>query len=367
MAHHKPVTLPMPESLPVAPPDSSPLTTESSVHALPTALLAATPEAAAPAAPAPAAQGLQPEEHAAVDTDLIRTSLLEEVLRTRGVNPNGWLREILEPLTARPLNHFLQIMQEADRRTAAYGFFEAVRWLLPFFARAVEVIGVENVPKEGPVLLLANHPGNFDEVVIAANINRPDLRIFANSHPILTSFPAISRHAVFSKANDPGAGMAALRTGIRKLREGNTVLLFPTGRTDPDPRRTQGAEAAIESWSPSMELLVNKAPETLVIVSLVSGVVSRPIFENPLLRLQKQQLERQKIAGSIQMALQMIFPRRFNLVPRLTFSQPMSLRDLTQGGTRTVQRGIIEEAQALLQLHKGDTPIVPPMALTPVT
>ncbi|MGL4649627.1 MAG: lysophospholipid acyltransferase family protein, partial [Caldilineaceae bacterium] len=255
---------------------------------------------AVPAPPIVPAPTEAPVRHLPVNVTLIRKSLLDEIMTSRGVDPNGRLRDLVEPLVARSIDRFVQMMAEVDRLTATQSFFEAARWMLPHFARGVEVIGAESVPADGPVLFVSNHPGNFDEVVIAANVSRPDLRIFANSHPILTQFPAISRHAVFSKANDPLARMNALRSGIRNLRQGSSLLIFPTGRTDPDPRRIAGAGEAIENWSPSVELIVNKAPETQVVVTLVSGVVSRPILNNPLLRLRKQQLERQKLAGTIQ-------------------------------------------------------------------
>ncbi len=324
--------------------------------------------ALAPAAPARAKERAPVIElpPPAVNVTLIRKSLLDEIMASRGMAVDGRARRIVEPIVARSIDRFVQMMAEVDRRTAAYGFFEAARWMLPHFARGVEVIGADLVPTEGPVLFVSNHPGNFDEVVIAANVRRPDLRVFANSHPVLTSFPAISRHAVFSKENDTAARMNALRSGIRNLRQGGALLIFPTGRTDPDPRRIAGASEAIEGWSPSVELIVNRAPETQVVVTLVSGVTSRPILNNPLMRVRRQQLERQKLAGTIQMALQMVFPRLFHLTPRVSFSRPLSLRELTQEGGRSVQQAIIAQAQGLLHLHTPETPVVPPIALSSV-
>jgi len=319
----------------------------------------------APVEPLATAVGADPVRAGAVRSEYIRNTLLDEILRTRGLDPQSWVRNMLEPLVSGPIDRFIQIVAEVDRRTADHSFLDAARWLLPQFARGVEVIGAENVPGDGPVLFVSNHPGNFDEVVITANVPRPDLRIFANSHPILTSFPALSRHIVFSKVNDPGARMNALRNGIRNLRQGSSLLIFPTGRTDPDPRRIEGAGEAIENWSPSVELLVNKAPETRVVVTLVSGVVSRPILNNPLLKLRRQKLERQKLAGTIQMAMQLLFPRLFNIIPRVSFSRPFELAELTDDGARSVQRGIIEQAQSLLHLHTADTPVVPPLLLQP--
>src|SRR5690606_1385745 len=113
---------------------------------------------------------------------------------------------------------------ETDRRTDSEDFSRATGWLLPHFATGLEVIGEENIPDNGPILMLANHPGAFDEIAIAASVPRTDLHIFANDHPVLTSFPAISRHAVYSGTRDAHQRMAGLRNGIRRLSEGNVLL-----------------------------------------------------------------------------------------------------------------------------------------------
>ena len=294
---------------------------------------------------------------------ILRGTLLEEILRTRGFPPNGRLRALLEPIVKRPLDHFINICYEFDRRAAEKDFLAAARWMLPLFARGVEVMGVEHVPTEGPVLIVSNHPGAFDEVVIAATVPRADIRIFANKHPILAALPAVSTHAIYSAATDTNARMNALRNGIRNLREGRMLLLFPTGRTDPDPRRINGAAEALANWSHSIDLLVKKAPETQVVVSIVSGMTSPVMMRNPFTWLKRQQLEKQKLAQTVQLALQMLFPRLIDLVPRITFGPAMTLADLTQDGAQNVQQGVIEQAKRLLHLHTPAGPLVQPVFL----
>lgn len=299
------------------------------------------------------------------DPAMLERTLMEAVFNTRGIAPDGRIARLLEPLVGRSLRGFVNIFAEFDRRCAASDFVQAARWVLPTFASGVEVIGADYVPREGPVLLVANHPGNFDEVVIAAALRRPDIRIFANAYPILTSFPNISRHAIFSRANDPLARMNAVRNGIKHLRRGKLLVIFPTGRTDPDPRVVEGARESLNEWSQSVELMVNKAPETQVVVTMVSGVNSLAMLRTPPLLFRRPPLERQKLAGSVQMALQILFPRWFNLVPRISFSDPLTLREMTTGRASTVREAIIRQAERWLELHTLQQPVVPPLALRP--
>ncbi len=285
---------------------------------------------------------------------MLRRTLLEEMLRTRGVDPNGRLRRLIEPIGGRAIDHFLAIAIEFDRRVGEHGTLHAARWMLPRFVRGVEVAGDDQVPPEGPLLVLSNHPGSFDEIVIAATLPRHDLRVFANDHPILTSLPAVASRSVFSKAGDAHAAMAAVRNGIKNLRAGRTLLLFPNGRTDPDPRRTPGAREAFATWSPSIELILRKAPETQVVFSIVSGVVSPTVMRSPFLRLRRPVLERQKLAQMIQVAVQLFVPRLFRQLPRITFSPSFSIDDLTSGGAHGLHEGIVAHAQRMLDLHRDD-------------
>jgi len=289
----------------------------------------------------------------------IRDAILDVTLESRGFPVQGTLRRVLEPIATPLLNTFINIIAKADRDIAEDSFRTAARNMLPRFVRAVEVLGMENIPDEGPVLLLSNHPGAFDEVVIAALVKRRDLRVFANDHPILTSFPHISDHAVYSGLSDAHQRMAGLRNGVKFLRSGGIMLIYPAGRTEPDPRMTPGAYSAFENWSESIELLVNKTPDLHIVVTMVSGVVSSGLLQSGLLDFQKDPLERQKLATSIQVGLQFGFPRLFNIVPRVTFGPAQTVEELTLDGALSIHAAAIARARQMLPLHAPGAPALP--------
>jgi 1-acyl-sn-glycerol-3-phosphate acyltransferase len=93
----------------------------------------------------------------------------------------------------------------------------------------IETIGLENFPKDGGVLLCANHIDNLDPPVVGLTAPRPvsfmaKAELF--SAPILkTLLPHIRAFPVKRGLSD----REALRSGLRLLKEGNVLGLFPEG------------------------------------------------------------------------------------------------------------------------------------------
>jgi 1-acyl-sn-glycerol-3-phosphate acyltransferase len=91
------------------------------------------------------------------------------------------------------------------------------------------VIGKENLPSEGGVLLCTNHIHNFDPIVVGITSPRP-IHFMAKEElftvPILGKImPLINAFPVKRGLSDRGA----LRKGLGILKEGNVLGLFPEG------------------------------------------------------------------------------------------------------------------------------------------
>lgn len=91
----------------------------------------------------------------------------------------------------------------------------------------VEVKGLENIPREGPALIVANHSGyaGADAIVLSHLI-----------HARVGRVPRILAHPFFFRARflrvfsfTRGLREASYRAGLRSLRNGNVVLIFPEG------------------------------------------------------------------------------------------------------------------------------------------
>lgn len=93
----------------------------------------------------------------------------------------------------------------------------------------IRVIGKENVPKDGPVIICSNHISNLDPPVVGITSPR-DIYFMAKGE--LFDKPILGKLLRGIQAFPVKRGMRdrnALRTGLKILEEGNTLGLFPEG------------------------------------------------------------------------------------------------------------------------------------------
>ncbi|EWG10825.1 lysophospholipid acyltransferase family protein [Cytobacillus firmus] len=92
-----------------------------------------------------------------------------------------------------------------------------------------EVIGKENFPAEGGVLLCSNHIDNLDPPVVGINAPRP---VYFMAKEELFNVPVLGKIVPHLNAFPVKRGMSdreALRKGLGILKEGNVLGLFPEG------------------------------------------------------------------------------------------------------------------------------------------
>jgi 1-acyl-sn-glycerol-3-phosphate acyltransferase len=283
----------------------------------------------------------------------LRQALMDEVFNTLGIAGKPWPRRLLKPLLWTAATRFTRIAAKFEILIEKAGFYQAMRRILPDFVTGFQVSGEELVPREGPLLVVSNHPGTFDSLVIAANLSREDVSIIAGNYLFLKQLPHASRHLIFVSRDDVHDRMAVVRASIRHLRQGGALVLFPSGRVDPDPDFMPGAADELGRWSASLELFLRQAPQTRLLPTIVSGTMKASFVNSPLMRLWKGRWERQRAAEILQVARQMSLPFRLKLVPRMTFGAPISAEELLQDLSRARPlEGIIEAACKLLARHR---------------
>lgn len=106
-------------------------------------------------------------------------------------------------------------------RSVVYGVFK------PLYR--VEVIGRENIPKDGGVLICSNHINNFDPIIVGMMAPRP-VHFMAKEE--LFNVPVLGKMVPHLNAFPVKRGMSdreALRKGLAILKEGKVLGLFPEG------------------------------------------------------------------------------------------------------------------------------------------
>lgn len=212
-------------------------------------------------------------------------------------------------------------------------------WALERMARSVEVEGRENVPREGPLLIVSNHPGLADALALFATVPRDELRVVAAHRPFLEALPHTSRY-LFTIEERSQERLGLVREAARSLKSGGAVLTFPGGRIEPDPEVLPGACERLDEWSGSAELFARLVPGLTVVPVAVSGVLSPAALRNPLTLLRRRTEDRRWLAAT----LQMLTPALRGVTTRVTFGPPIRAED-----ERSVNRRAREEMRLMLR------------------
>ena len=166
-------------------------------------------------------------EAVSTDTAFLRNAIIDDIFRGLGPSAEGLPRKIMWPVVWPPAHKFSQLAARFDKFVENSGNIrDAMQDLLPNFVSDVKVSGSEVIPQDGPLLVVSNHPGTFDEVVIASNLPRKDLKIVAGGFPFLRNLQHTREHLIFISQNF-GERMAVVREIINHLENGFSLLLFP--------------------------------------------------------------------------------------------------------------------------------------------
>jgi hypothetical protein len=287
-----------------------------------------------------------------VNPESLRTALMTDIYRIIGVAKVGILRRMADWLMQKPLRIFCNAAAEMDRIVGEEGVPIGATWIVnTWFANAITVRGQENIPLDGPLLAVSNHPGGIDSACLAAALNRTDLKIVASNAPFLRRLPNVSQHLILI-GSDTATRMTVIRQGIRHLETGGALLIFPTGLIDPDPGWMPGAVARLEDWSGSVEIFIRKVPEARLLPAVASDVLHPSFSKNPITKLQSVPWKRQRMAELLQFIDQLLRPGKIRMDPKITFGRTFSLADLeTNGEGRRLREAIIGIEREVISDH----------------
>ncbi len=277
--------------------------------------------------------------------------LIDEIILAAGLKKTARTRWVFNLFLHGITISLSTICVTTDRKIATEGFPAAVGWMAGHWVRKVRTRGAGTVPAEGPLLVVSNHIGAYDILVAPAQINRRDVKIIASASPFFKRLPNASRYMIYS-ADTPQSRMTAARQGIQHLQEGRALLLFGTGLVDPDPQVYPDAEAAIENWSPSIDLFLRQAPQAQVVISILSGIVLPRWAHSPLTWLRRLDWQKRRIAEYGQVIEQLLFPGKPNISPSMTIAPPVSVETLRgESGSGRLLPAVISRGKVLLIDH----------------
>ena len=274
-------------------------------------------------------------------------SLIFELTNAFALPQTNNARRVIRWVFGRAAQRVAELGIGLDREVERGGLRGGSRWILPRFVKSHSARGQENIPPEGPLVIASNHPAGVDSLVISAHVTRPDYKVIIGDIPFFENLPHVSEHAIYApKPSDSGGRMRAVRESLRHLKAGGALLIFARGGIEPDPDIMPNPDGEFDRWSRSLEIFLQRVPQTRVLVTIASGVISRAAMNSPLTRLRKLRPDRQRIAFLTQIARQMLSGREtFGLTPRVTFGE------VVEGAQQHILDSIHAAAQRVLKRH----------------
>jgi hypothetical protein len=262
--------------------------------------------------------------------EAVTDALLSEIQSVMGLAPNHLTRQTVRSIFGPAARRLANLLVRLDHDTANHGLRAAAENMLSKFVQDFQVDCPEAIPRDGPLLVVSNHPGSYDLLLLVASLFRDDLKIISSDIAIFRYLPSVAPHFIPITA-DPYRRMAAFRAGLRQLLEGKALLIFPRGDVEAEPMLSANAAQGIAHWSLSLDLFLRRAPRTCSIVAIVSNVFSPRWANHPILRFWKRTEQRQKIAQIIQVAEQLVLSKRpLNLIPRVSYSPPLIFSEVDE-------------------------------------
>jgi len=209
------------------------------------------------------------------------------------------IRRIVATLGWYPAYRLARSMAECDALAGQHGLSAAGHAIVTNYAGRVEV-APSTIPKSGPVLICANHPGMVDASALFTAIPRNDVLVIAADRPLLRAMPNIATRLI-CVPDDPAGRARIMREAARHLKNGGALLTFPAGKIEPDPAVMDDAHTTLADWSDVTALFCRLVPDLPVVGALISGVISARALNNWWIRRIPERKERDWMAATLQL------------------------------------------------------------------
>lgn len=130
-----------------------------------------------------------------------------------------------------------------------------------------ELDGLENIPEEGPCVIVSNHPHGMSDGLMIGDIamkRRSDIRIVVNEflHCVRGMRPYQITVDVYGGEDAKRANMSGMREMLKWLRDGHCLIIFPSGSAA--SWSDQDGRVIDDPWQTNMAAIIRKTGATVV-------------------------------------------------------------------------------------------------------
>lgn len=177
----------------------------------------------------------------------------------------GWLLNLGERLLGFHIFNVAHSKVEADMKAGSSdNFFKLACKHIPL---NYELKGLENIPAEGPCVIVSNHPHGMSDGLMIGDIVmkvRSDIRIVVNEflHCVRGMRPYQITVDVYGGEEAKRANMAGMREILKWLRDGHCLIVFPSGSAASWSEKD--GRVIDDPWQENMAALIRKTKATVV-------------------------------------------------------------------------------------------------------
>lgn len=154
------------------------------------------------------------------------------------------------------------------RSTLWYDFNFCVAWATYTLAWSYRSIGSHHMPRQGPVLVLANHESFLDPLAVGIAARR---KLFYLAKKPLFKNPLFGnylRSVGCISVDQEGVATEGLKTSIEVLKAGKALLVFPEGE--------RSWKGELQPFKPGIHLLLKRVPVPIVPVGVAGAFEAYP-------------------------------------------------------------------------------------------
>ena len=163
----------------------------------------------------------------------------------------------------------LNLNLPSTERSLPWKCLQVVARILATLLFDLKVYGRHHVPARGGALIVSNHQGNLDPVLMAVRLDRP-LNYIAKSELFQSRWTSWILHIVNAFPVRQGAGdVGAVKETIRRLQAGHLINIYPEGSRTEDGR--------IGPLQKGVALIVHRAGVPVIPAVIVGSFEAWPI------------------------------------------------------------------------------------------